>query len=461
MKDSIAVPLERLGDAVQRYLHDPDARLLHVAIDTHLRSGGLRLVLASEHLADNRSPWMCVAYQARGDAAWVELEDRLVDEHEALRDAGAPMVPLRRDLAGTPGPARFAARLVQCEATVRAPARGLFVVLVCPPGTPAPRWLDQLRQLIVAPALARVRFVLLSAPFEAASWHAGLPTGVVAFHECVVDPQLAQRELAEEIEAEERLGPGHEGAWPRDVPIPAPAGSGRITLPACAANDPPPPPATKTSSNPASTSPPGGDSVRLCIKRAVLARQRGDRAQTIAQQLRARDLCVLDGNPEDAIRMELILGGYLLEFDDRAHAHQAFERAAHQATQHGAAGLEAQAHYARAWTWRGQPEPDLALRSYMAGVEAAKRGDHLALVFEGYWEAGDLLLELQQRSSLVSLWTEAIRFAGMHPWTRLRGTRLPALAERLAEVLRRLHRTKDARAVAAWASQSTGDDHVR
>ena len=77
----------------------------------------------------------------------------------------------------------------------------------------------------------------------------------------------------------------------------------------------------------------------------------------------------------------------------------------------------------------------------------------MQLLFDGYWEGGQVLRLLDRSSALVSLWADAIHAAGEHPPATLRRTRLEDVARGLSAELRALRRTADARAVDEWLTQ--------
>jgi len=448
MKSCIALPLEQLADAVQRFTKRPDARLLHVAADDDLRSGALRILLAAEHLASNHAPW-AVLDDASAEPGWARLEQALVRDHGKKRDAGVPLAPLDSQVSGVDA-ARFAARLCQYGASVQPPAEGLVLLLSCRAPELSLTWLQHLTKMIFDPVLDGVRFVLLGTRCPTtAAWSEHLTPTRCMVQVCAVDPAAAQQQLQQEIDAEAEHGPGQGKAWPPDAEVPADEGGELPPLP------PGPPPARRV---PAPPDPPV-ETVSLCAKRAALAMQRSDGVEATRQQARARDLCIAEQRPEDAVRMELVLGGYLLELGETKQAQGSFARAAEMAQGAQAHELEAQARYAEAWTWRQLKQVEATLRAYWEGIDAAKRGDAPRLVFDGYWDAGGILRALERLSAVVSLWSDAISYANTLEPARRKGTRLPEIARELSAVLREMRRTADARAVDVWAQQAIeGDD---
>ncbi len=451
MKTCIALPLERLAVSVQQFVQRPEVRILHVATDGHLRSGALQVLLAGEHLAQNRSPWIGleVATEAPG---WEGLEPELCTAHRKLREAGAPLAEITDQIAGR-GAGRFAARLLQCVVSVRPPASGLVLLLLSTEPRLERSWLRQLQEMVFDRVLDAVRFVLVSTDEpDGWEWSEALPLDRSLNNRCVVDPDAAGDELEREIEAEARHGPGEAGAQPADAEPPAQKGAELPSLP-------PTDPKERARARPQPEGPPPPpeepETVSLCVKRAVLAMQRKDGPRAIEQQARARDLCVRDGRAEDAVGMEMVLGGYMFELSQTEQAKASFGRAARMAAEIEAHGLQAQAHYAEAFIWQKEEgQIDAALRLHWAGIDAAKRGDEPRLAFDGYWEAGRALQGLDRRDSVVSLWTDAVSYANTLPPQELRGTRMPEIARELVVVLRSMRRPADARAIEQWAEHT-------
>lgn len=471
MSGCVVEPLERLADEVRAFVQRPELRALHVAADAHLSAGALRVLLAAEHLADNRGPWLAAEADTHRDDAWVRSEAELVREHEARCRAGAPLSPLAAEVAGVVGPGRCAARIRQCAASVGEPARGLVVMFVCRGTSVAEPWLQRLTEMLLDPALGNVKLVVLTALCPAAlAWSARLPPSLCVAHRCELDPAAVTAELAAEVEADDRGG----GTWP-SAATPPPLMGGGAAGPAGAsspagASGPAGPSSPAGPSGPAGaaspavasrpTAPPRTpafqDQLRRCIKGALLGLRREDGPEAVRQQSQARDLCHEAGRFEDAVRMELVLGGYLMRLHQPERAQESFARAAKAAAAVDAGALEAQACYAEAFSWRERRRTEDALRCYWAGIEAAKRGRHVRLVFDGYWEAGLLLRPLDRSSALVSLWSDAIRTAGGYAPGELRGTRLASIAKELSVELRALRRSADARAVDEWAAETLG-----
>lgn len=444
MSACVVEPLERLADEVRAFVQRPELRTLHVAADGHLYAGALAVLLAAEHLADNHEPWIVADVDTHRDDAWVHTETQLVREHDTRRRAGAPLAPLVTDVAGSAGPARCAARIHQLAVSVQKPAQGLVVLLACGGASVSETWLTRLGDMLLDPVLGSVRVVVLTPLCPAALvWFGRLPRSGCVVHRCEVDPAAVTAELAAEIEAEENGG----GTWPvgavppkREPPKRELAADGS-SAPRMVVAAPAPRPLTID------------DEIHTCVKRALLALRRADGPECARQQARARDLCRENGRREDAVRMELVLGGYLVQLREQEQAQASFARAAAAAGELGAHVLQAQSCYAEAHVWQERRRFEEAIRCYWAGIEAAKRGKHVQLLFDGYWEAGQVLRPLDRSSALVSLWADALHAAGDFPPTALRRTRLEDVARGLSAELRTLRRSADARAVDEWLTQ--------
>ncbi|MEX1361591.1 MAG: hypothetical protein AB1Z98_00570 [Nannocystaceae bacterium] len=454
MTESIAGPLERLADTLQAFCARPELRALVVAVDEHLRTASLRVLLAGEHLATNCSPWMAIEVPG-ASADWDAMEAALRTEHARMREAKAPLRELSAEVAGS-GAGRFAARLRHCEGTVNEPARGLVLLLVCQAARLEERWLQHLAEMIFDPVLEGVRFVVQVSTCSAAwTWAQALPPERTLVERCVVDRARAADELERKVDMQAQPGP--DTAWPPGVEAPDTKGGQLQTPP----RDPAAPSAPPERPEPTAGEPPVEiETDAICVQRAVVAMARGDGTEAIRQQVRARDLCVRDGRLEDAVRMELVLGGYMLDLQQSRQAQASFDRAARMSAEISAHGLESQARYAEAWTWRQDKQVESMMRSYWAGIDAAKRGHEPRLAFEGYWAAGEVLRPLDRNRTLVSLWSDAISYANSIEPAERRGTRLPEIVEGLVDVLRGMRRTADARAVEEWAEHAMGDTNA-
>lgn len=461
---SITQPLERLGDAVQRFVRSDGLRLLCVEVDAAVREGAVMIAMAAEHLADNRSPLVPVRLPGCRDVdgAWEQATDMLRQTHEELREAGAPLAPLAERPLRSQGSASLAAQLLQCLGTVRAPAQGLLYLWLPTPTAFEPAWLGRVGDMLGSPRLAAAKsIVLLPRDPGVTAWHGALAPEIAAgvmHHVCEVERAVAIAELAAEIDAESRMGVGKAGAWPAAARPPARPWL-RSPAPAPAGEAPPAPAAPEVAAaaaieaavvEPAANDAPTASvdaRLRLHLKRAVLAQRREDGPTAVSEQAAARDLCIAHDRMREAVDMELVLGAYLVEFGQAALAIEAFERAAARASTAELWRLAALAHLAAAATHDRSDAAAAALASHRHAIAAATNGRELDLLFRAYWEAGRIALRLELVYDAVALLGDAFILSQPMDPAELRGTRARDVIAELCQLLARCRRFSEAREV--------------
>lgn len=438
---SIRRPLEDLADVAQRFVRT-DARLLFVEAQPRLRMAAIQVLSAAEHFADNRRPLLTVEFTSTRDedATWEAATDDLRRAHNEHREAGSPLAALVGRPMRTQGSANFAAQVLQCLGTVRAPAAGLLLLIIPPTRDVEAAWLARMGETIRNHRLADARFMIVVTPSaHVEEWSAKFEAGTLVRERCVIDEERATSELAGEIEAEERLGPGARGAWPRGVrPPPRPGHKAD--------------PATSDDRDGADTPKDPARELRVHVKRAALAMRQGDGPEVVRRQAAARDLCIEAGRVRDAVSMELVLGAYILQLGQHTLAISAFDRAALRARDAEHWDLAAQGHLAAASTHAAADDPAAALASYRHGIDAARKADDLRLVFDGYWEAGQVALRLGLEIDCIALWGDAFADARARDVAELRGTRAKDITLELSRLLARYRRYSDAREVERAAS---------
>ncbi len=447
---SLLRPLQQLGEGLQRFVRVPELRVACVEASAQMRGPALTVVQAMAHLADCRSPLLVVEFDQAGDSdvAWEAATDELRRVHGVLRAAGGPLAPLAERPLRAQGSASFAAQALQCIGTVRAPAEGLFVVIVSTSAAPDVMWLRRLAEIIRSPRLTAARFVVVvSTSDEVATWIGTLDAGSFLHIPCVVDERAALAEEEAEITAEEELGVGFRGAWPSGV-MPPPRPWLAAPKPAGPAVSPPTTGERRPAAAPAAAAPANHAArLRIAIRRASLALRKGDGPEAVRQQAMARDICVEAGQIREAITMELVLGAYLAQLGQPPLAITTFGQAAERAQSIEAHDLAAQAHLAAASTHDRSGAAPAALASFRNGIMAARDADEVALVFQGYWEAGQVAVRLDLEVDCIALWGDAFAYAQTLDASRLRGTLAKEVISELARILARQRRYSEAREV--------------
>lgn len=436
---SVKRPLERLADAVAAFVRDKAHRLLCVEVDLALREGALGIAMAAEYLADNRSPLLAIDLDGRDrEPCWEVATDALRRSHEHARADGGPLAPLAERPLRASGAASFAAQLLQAIGTVRAPAQGvLYLLAVAPHDEVDATWLARVGEILLDARLvgAKTVVVLRRAP-SVAPWIATLDPALVAHHVAVIDEALAIRELEAEIEAEETLGPGRNGAWPTTPPFPRRRGGAAASRGG---------PAAQIALEP--TTADVDFRLRLLVKRAALAHRRGDGPEAVARQAEARDLCADSGRIGDAVRMELLLGAYLVQLEQFALAVDAFERAAFRAEGGEHWELAMQGWWAQAATHDGRGELVEALGAYRRALAAAQEHGAAEPVLRTYWEASRVALRLDLEADARSLLADAFAEQQTRDRSELSGTMAPEINAELVRLLARCRRFAEAREV--------------
>lgn len=377
--------LEPLLAAVSAFVRDPSSRLLHVIVDPELRASIVGLIVAHEHRPDNAAPFValeqahtveCPGWRAR--AAFAR------QAHLARRQGAKDSVPALPEAPdGDDEQVAFAQQLQQLLHASPRGAEGLVVVLA-PPELVAPaRLREAVDRLMRAPTLAPVRWIVVAVD-EGAMVPCVVGLGPRARQ---VDARASTGTRDAELDA---LAAGRVGARPRGVTRPA-----RRDVPSRVPD-------------------PDGEQ-RLEIGRlslaATLASARGDGAAAVEAQRRARDLASAAGWTDDAIVLELALGGHLVAAGVPREAETVYLRAIESAHAHDRPEHAATAGFglAAARTIRG--ERHAALVAYADAAIAAQRSSSDVLAVEASRLAGVVALELRMEPQAITFLAQAVTLA--------------------------------------------------
>lgn len=469
-RDSTVRPVEELADVLRVFMRSTTVRALSIRADARLNGAAVGLVRAFEFHADNRSPQLMVVAKALGgeasdDVAWEATTDALREAFERGKASGAPLTGLPARPLSTRGVGSFCAQVLQCLGAVSPPAQGLLLVLQASAKIPAPR-IAELAEMARAKGLADVRWILLSpAEQDVKAWVAGFGKGRAIDHRAAVDESVAIAEIGAELDAMEALGPGWVGAGPKGVrppprprrfvprgPPPVPADRSGVAAmsdeaagPARVSGDGPP----HASPAPGAPDPPQTLmwSVRIAVQRAALAMRAGDGPAAIVHQAAARDACIAAGEEPEAVRMEMMLGAYLLDLGQNRLACEAFARAGTRAVTIDDGALAAEAFIARGSAETRDGQPVAALEAYRHGIQAAEAAGLATLALHAYWQAGQVALALNLEIDCIGLWADAVVYAEKADPTARAGSPAKAMAGSLAELLVRHRRFSEAREI--------------
>jgi len=379
-----ASTIEPLVEELAMFVGDRGCKLLSVRVGIELRRAAVDLVLAHEHRPDNCSPFVVLEHDHTARApGWLARADHARAQHEQRREGAEPPIP---ELPSAPGASDervgFALQLHQLLAAAPAHTEGLVVVLA-PAVLEAPeRWREAVEMFVAGRELADVRWIVVEAETRTLDELAVSLAGAARRVDVRVSSDAAIAEL-EQLSSGSTT-PGPKGITPpsrKDVAGPSDAaGEQRAQL--------------------------GG--LVLC---AALAASRSRSVEAIAAQRRARDVCESAGWFDEAIAMELVLGGYLVGAGAVRDAESSFLRAIEGARKHERPDKIATAGFGlgAARTIRG--ERHTALVAYAEAALAAEDSKSTLLAIEGSRLAGQAAADLGMEPQAITFFGRAVRLA--------------------------------------------------
>lgn len=394
-------PLTNLYVEASRFARDRSLRLLHVIADVELHDAAVELLAALEYRADNRSPFVILQEpHKRSDPGWDRRALTARRQHEQRRTQMAahgeelgelPAAPAVKGLVGL-GEQLGQLMLVRPEGTA-----GL-VVLLAPSYVEAPeRWQQALGVLLSTKALAEARFVIVDRERSSLG-------GLVTQHErharsvtCRVEGESPKAVLAAALDEELLSFDGTVGARPKGVVPPR-----RLHDPPAKAPDP--------------------QAVRqLAVSRSVLlasvAVEEGRMRDAIAHQRRACDDSLQAGRIEQAVMLELVLGGYLLTAGAVPQAEETYARASTVAEAAALPDKAAMARLALGSSRLVRHDRTSALVDFAQASTLAEQGGSDALALHACRLTGDVARELRMDAQAIAFWAKAIEIAERDPAT--------------------------------------------
>jgi hypothetical protein len=374
-----------LLSALSSFVRDARCKLLHVIVDAEARASVVDMVMVHEHRPDNPAPFVAFhqAYLAER-TGWRSRAAHARRVHRSRRDGAEASVP---DLPESPDAHdELAAFAVQLQQVLHATPRGAegLVVVLAPSHVAAPtKFRDEVDGLIRTPALTAVRWIVVDVGPGAMS-----PT-VVA---------LGAR--AREVDARAPVGT-------RDAELDAIVAGRRRARP-CGATAP------RRGDTPTAATDPDGERRaeigRLSLA-AALAASRGEAPSAVLAQREARDIAAAAGWTDDAIVLELALGGHLVGAGSPGEAEASFQRAVDSAQSHGRHDLVATAGIGLAAVRMTRSEHASALVAYADAAVAAKRGGSEVLSVEASRLAGEAALMLRMEPQAITFLAQALAIA--------------------------------------------------
>jgi tetratricopeptide (TPR) repeat protein len=442
--DSIAQPLSRVVEAVQRFILAREVRLLHVATDPSLRLAVLEHIAAGEHHGDNHAPFFVLETPTwEGEDEWEGRAEELRADYEELRAAldkageGVCLPELWEPPRGQRELARFVAELSEALRRFMEPFDGVVLVLAPVEVRDAKRWASEVKRLLSQPELKKARLIVV----EADGLHCeALAQSLAEAGACVdarPDEKQSREDMAQMLAAMASAPAGATG--PRVL-----GAAGPGVAPPARQKAPPPMSAAQREEvarelkvSPALLDPGFQQTLRLKVFTAAHSLREGRAAQAVQEQREARDMCLKAGLKREAVTMELVLGGYVLQAKQPAQALEVFKEARKRAEAHQFPDLAVQAQLAQASTLLILQRSEEAARAY---EEAGKLGVAAAspvLAIEGYRMCGQLLAGVGKVKEATAAWKQALEAADKASEDERRASSAPEAARQLAALCRK------------------------
>jgi tetratricopeptide (TPR) repeat protein len=442
--DSIAQPLTRVVEAVQRFIITPEVRLLHVATDPSLRLAVLEHIAAGEHHGDNHSPFFVLETPTEdGEDGWEGRAEELREDYEELRalltKAGEGIsLPELGPVPKAPSAlARFSLEVDGALKRFTSPFDGVVLVLAPVWVRDPKRWASDVKSLLTRAELRKARFILV----EADGPHCE-PLAVALAKEAErvdarPDDKKAGEDMAQMLAAMASAPAGATGA--RAVGAAGP----RVDPPPRKGAPPPMSAALREQMarelkvEPALLDPSFQQTLRLKVLTAAHALREGKAAQAIQEQREARDMCLKAGLKREAVTMELVLGGYVLQAKQTPQALEVFRDARKRAEAHQLPELAVQAQLAQASTLLVLQRTDEAARAYAEAGKLGMAASAPVLAIEGYRMCGQLLAGLGKVTEATAAWKKALEAADKAPADQRSASSAPEAARQLAALCRK------------------------
>lgn len=394
-------PLIELHMAATRFVRDRSLRLLHVIADGPLHEAAVEILAAQEYRTFNRSPFVILQEpHKRGDPGWERRALTARRQHELRRTQMAERGEALGELPAAPEPQGLVGLAEQLGQLLLVRPEGTegLVVLLAPSYVEAPdRWQQAIGVLLSLKGLDAARFVIVDRERSSIG-------GLVSRHEaramsvtCRVQGESPKAILAEALDDEILRFDGPVGARPKGV------------IPPRRRDDPPARPP-----DPAALQ-------QLEVSRSALlasvAIEEGRMPDAIAHQRRARDVSMEAGRVEQAVMMELVLGGYLLTTGAVAHAEESYARASATAEAAALPDKAAMARLALGSSRLVRNDRTGALVEYARAAMLAEQSGHDALALHACRLTGDVARKLHMDAQAIAFWAKAIEIAERDPAT--------------------------------------------
>jgi tetratricopeptide (TPR) repeat protein len=436
--ESIAQPLRRLQEEGAWFARACQVRLLWVPTQAALRATAIRCCSRLEYHADKHSlyvtaeaPWGGDRHRALSEA----FVRRFAEKAEGLRQAGIELGPFERAPAEDSSLAGFGSTLRWACEVLKAPLRGITLVLAPSRVEEAALFVEELRALVAASLLQEVRWIVI----ESDSRHLELlvrelgPARALSV-EARIDEAQQQRDLAV------LAGPLPQQDSPAMLPAPWGPWASRGAMPKAA------PPARRGERAPPSDeqlranglSPAdvkgGGQELQRLMLHGALALRQGRLDDAIELQARAAALCGRLELAREQVIPLLVLGGYQLAASSPARARESYRTAAELARQRDLPLQGAQAQLGLGMLEALEQRPE-ALQHYAAAAELSERAELTALAIECWRMAGQFASEQRAQERAIECWRRGWQLATTLDAAAARATSAATIAQLLAQQL--------------------------
>ncbi|AKF86433.1 hypothetical protein MFUL124B02_26805 [Myxococcus fulvus 124B02] len=443
--DSLAQPLMRVVKAVQQFIIAPEVRLLHVVTEPSLRLAVLEHIAAGEHHGRNHSPFFVLETPTwDGVDEWEGRAEELRSDYEELRAAlakegqGLSLPEIWPQVNGQRGLVLFCLELSEALRRFSAPPfDGVVLVLAPVEVREAERWVSELKVLLTRKELRKARLIVV----EADGPHGGALAMALAKEAFQVDARPDEKHLREDMaQLLSGMAAAPEGASGAQVV----GAAGPRVHPPPRANAPPPMSDTRREElarelkmAPALLEPGFQQTLRLKILSAAHCMREGQVVQAIQIQREVRDLCLGAGLNREAVTLELVLGGYVLQSNQASQALGVFRDARKRAEAHQLAELAVQAQLSTASTLLVLQRTEDAALAYAEAGRLGLAASQPILAIEGYRMCGQVLAGGGKVAEATAAWRKALDAADLVPRAEGPVSSAPEVARQLAALCRK------------------------
>lgn len=431
---SISDALGRMHEDASWFARAHEVKLLVLRTSSDVRGAVDKLLPQLEFHHDNLAAWLLFE-DARGPDGdgWQARANRLVTHWDQRREAFAkegveiqavPMPP-----AGNKGPRILRDTTAKVLRTLVKPLEGLVFILSPTVVDDDAAFENELTELVGAPELARVRWIVVLDPdlsppnrlISALGEHAIVSN-------CIVEDDAKTEDM-------KALLASSGGAGGKAFGMAAPKG----VTPPPRVDDPPP---LDEAERDKALVEAGIDprymeeapKLRDCVLGAAVAMKDGKGPEAIEQQRQARDIAASLGLLDVQVICQITLASYLSGLDQRSAAIKELEAATEVAREGDLPQSEGQAQLALGLLHNLDGRQVEAARAYGQAGRASERAESFILAIECWRLAGQLALDAGQPSEATQSFQRAIQLAGAAEPDIQKASSAPEAARKLAEL---------------------------